>query len=215
MCFIFVGVDIFVFFFTLYIFVELIFIFFFLKQKTAYEMRIRDWSSDVCSADLASEKPVQCRILYHGFEALEEDHREGKGWEEHARRDGDGTCPSACDITRESREYDKRRRQDARKSDTIEKRAIGEPAPPNGVGSDIGNGRISAPEGQHAALQPCREERERRDRPARASGGDRLKRVGCRNDETQCHRSEGDKHGDRPPFRYRIDQPASQKRYPE
>src|SRR3546814_10589503 len=27
-------------------------IFFFLKQKTAYEMRISDWSSDVCSSDL-------------------------------------------------------------------------------------------------------------------------------------------------------------------
>src|SRR3546814_17134614 len=27
--------------------------FFFLKQKTAYEMRISDWSSDVCSSDLA------------------------------------------------------------------------------------------------------------------------------------------------------------------
>src|SRR3546814_20561821 len=26
--------------------------FFFSKQKTAYEMRIRDWSSDVCSSDL-------------------------------------------------------------------------------------------------------------------------------------------------------------------
>src|SRR3546814_1120166 len=26
--------------------------FFFLKQKTAYEMRISDWSSDVCSSDL-------------------------------------------------------------------------------------------------------------------------------------------------------------------
>src|SRR3546814_18708650 len=28
------------------------FYFFFLKQKTAYEMRISDWSSDVCSSDL-------------------------------------------------------------------------------------------------------------------------------------------------------------------
>src|SRR3546814_6004339 len=28
------------------------FIFFFFKQKTAYEMRISDWSSDVCSSDL-------------------------------------------------------------------------------------------------------------------------------------------------------------------
>src|SRR3546814_6352424 len=26
--------------------------FFFFKQKTAYEMRISDWSSDVCSSDL-------------------------------------------------------------------------------------------------------------------------------------------------------------------
>src|SRR3546814_8124911 len=27
--------------------------FFFFKQKTAYDMRISDWSSDVCSSDLA------------------------------------------------------------------------------------------------------------------------------------------------------------------
>src|SRR3546814_4228064 len=30
-------------------------IFFFFKQKTAYEMRISDWSSDVCSSDLREE----------------------------------------------------------------------------------------------------------------------------------------------------------------
>src|SRR3546814_6470547 len=30
----------------------IIFCFFFFKQKTAYEMRISDWSSDVCSSDL-------------------------------------------------------------------------------------------------------------------------------------------------------------------
>src|SRR3546814_18192314 len=30
----------------------LVCIFFFFKQKTAYEMRISDWSSDVCSSDL-------------------------------------------------------------------------------------------------------------------------------------------------------------------
>src|SRR3546814_4272028 len=29
-------------------------IFFFFKQKTAYEMRISDWSSDVCSSDLSA-----------------------------------------------------------------------------------------------------------------------------------------------------------------
>src|SRR3546814_4115402 len=30
--------------------------FFFFKQKTAYEMRISDWSSDVCSSDLDAEQ---------------------------------------------------------------------------------------------------------------------------------------------------------------
>ena len=29
-------------------------IFFFFKQKTAYEIRTRDWSSDVCSSDLST-----------------------------------------------------------------------------------------------------------------------------------------------------------------
>src|SRR3546814_10335453 len=33
--------------------------FFFFKQKTAYEMRISDWSSDVCSSDLSSTAPVE------------------------------------------------------------------------------------------------------------------------------------------------------------
>src|SRR3546814_5880769 len=28
------------------------------KQKTAYEMRIRDWSSDVCSSDLRFDPPA-------------------------------------------------------------------------------------------------------------------------------------------------------------
>src|SRR3546814_4483762 len=32
--------------------------FFFFKQKTAYEMRISDWSSDVCSSDLRRSVPV-------------------------------------------------------------------------------------------------------------------------------------------------------------
>src|SRR3546814_9503137 len=40
--------------------------FFFFKQKTAYEMRISDWSSDVCSSDL----PGQLRHL-----GSREDHR--------------------------------------------------------------------------------------------------------------------------------------------
>src|SRR3546814_1636866 len=34
------------------LFLYLFSLFFFFKQKTAYEMRISDWSSDVCSSDL-------------------------------------------------------------------------------------------------------------------------------------------------------------------
>src|SRR3546814_10426266 len=39
--------------------VLLFFLFFFFKQKTAYEMRISDWSSDVCSSDLAAPRRVE------------------------------------------------------------------------------------------------------------------------------------------------------------
>src|SRR3546814_5028681 len=41
--------------------------FFFFKQKTAYEMRISDWSSDVCSSDLSrrtnrsAERPISIK----------------------------------------------------------------------------------------------------------------------------------------------------------
>src|SRR3546814_7075795 len=34
--------------------------FFFFKQKTAYEMRISDWSSDVCSSDLLCDADFRC-----------------------------------------------------------------------------------------------------------------------------------------------------------
>src|SRR3546814_9489577 len=37
-------------------------VFFFFKQKTAYEMRISDWSSDVCSSDLSLMKRSMPRI---------------------------------------------------------------------------------------------------------------------------------------------------------
>src|SRR3546814_8010001 len=36
---------------------------FFFKQKTAYEMRISDWSSDVCSSDLAQGDQIATRPL--------------------------------------------------------------------------------------------------------------------------------------------------------
>src|SRR3546814_1383230 len=39
--------------------------FVFFKQKTAYEMRISDWSSDVCSSDLATRGNKQHKLLPH------------------------------------------------------------------------------------------------------------------------------------------------------
>src|SRR3546814_13341104 len=39
------------------------FVFFFFKQKTAYEMRISDWSSDVCSSDLSLNLSVHLRLV--------------------------------------------------------------------------------------------------------------------------------------------------------
>src|SRR3546814_6834502 len=37
--------------------------FFFFKQKTAYEMRISDWSSDVCSSDLQGRVAEQDALV--------------------------------------------------------------------------------------------------------------------------------------------------------
>src|SRR3546814_4857027 len=56
---------------------------FFFKQKTAYEMRISDWSSDVCSSDLRVAADA-ATVHHRGFQADERpirqraavDHRE-------------------------------------------------------------------------------------------------------------------------------------------
>src|SRR3546814_9730308 len=48
-----------------------LFYFFFFKQKTAYEMRISDWSSDVCSSDLLAPSrrhithPLETEIIQY------------------------------------------------------------------------------------------------------------------------------------------------------
>src|SRR3546814_9551206 len=41
-------------------------VFFFFKQKTAYELRISDWSSDVCSSDLR-DPPLPCARQAQGI----------------------------------------------------------------------------------------------------------------------------------------------------
>src|SRR3546814_7364714 len=64
------------------------FVFFFFKQKTAYEMRISDWSSDVCSSDLAPEERPhraltscllvhRCEIVLGGDHILIHRHHRG------------------------------------------------------------------------------------------------------------------------------------------
>src|SRR3546814_1794257 len=47
----------------------LFFVFFFFKQKTAYDMRISDWSSDVCSSDLPGcfQRQSTCEIPQPAF----------------------------------------------------------------------------------------------------------------------------------------------------
>src|SRR3546814_4038045 len=43
--------------------------FFFFRQKTAYELRISDWSSDVCSSDLGQGLDRTQRTVIHSNEA--------------------------------------------------------------------------------------------------------------------------------------------------
>src|SRR3546814_4411316 len=61
--------------------------FFFFKQKTAYEMRISDWSSDVCSSDLGALGGAA--IAGHLAEQPVERHR-GRHQAEHAGDHADG-----------------------------------------------------------------------------------------------------------------------------
>src|SRR3546814_5240270 len=63
--------------------------FFFFKQKTAYEMRISDWSSDVCSSDLArgQRHRGQPQQADDGGEHQDADRADRQ---QHEERDGDG-----------------------------------------------------------------------------------------------------------------------------
>ena len=54
---------------------RIIFGFFFFKQKTAYEISSRDWSSDVCSSDLIHDVQQQVgvrRLLQRRLERVDE-----------------------------------------------------------------------------------------------------------------------------------------------
>src|SRR3546814_10764751 len=61
---------------------SLLMFFFFFKQKTAYEMRISDWSSDVCSSDL---QPPPCRTGDHDRDAAQRQHAATEALRRHRR----------------------------------------------------------------------------------------------------------------------------------
>src|SRR3546814_4210548 len=69
-----------------------VFLFFFFKQNTAYEMRISDWSSDVCSSDLGGRpqgagQPARDRHRLQGTAWRQAGLQQLRG-EESARHDG-------------------------------------------------------------------------------------------------------------------------------
>src|SRR3546814_7758601 len=74
----------------LHIFV-VFFFFFFFKQKTAYDMRISDWSSDVCSSDLGK---YACGVLEKVVPRCDNYRKEaygrGDNYDEGDRGDGPG-----------------------------------------------------------------------------------------------------------------------------
>src|SRR3546814_7865411 len=62
--------------------------FFFFKQKTAYEMRISDWSSDVCSSDLEREEPRHGVFGRHVVARIKH-HQEADGCHENGEHPGE------------------------------------------------------------------------------------------------------------------------------
>src|SRR3546814_5043036 len=71
-------------------------LFFFFKEKTAYELRISDWSSDVCSSDLAGlvkSDPGGEPVALEGFAGTHQDALfcsfAGAAYDRQRRRDAD------------------------------------------------------------------------------------------------------------------------------
>src|SRR3546814_13072151 len=54
-------------------------VFFYFKKKTAYEMRISDWSPDVCSSDLEGQR-YPAIIVTHGSDADDRFFNHGNQW---------------------------------------------------------------------------------------------------------------------------------------
>src|SRR3546814_9063179 len=76
----------------------LLFVFFF-KQKTAYEMRISDWSSDVCSSDLVEVALVVAGAAKNGAGAVFHQHEV-----RHIDRQGPGRIEGRAEERRVGKE---------------------------------------------------------------------------------------------------------------
>src|SRR3546814_5232647 len=85
---------------TLSIFWLFVFFFFF-KQKTAYEMRISDWSSDVCSSDLVDESAVLVGFFPEAGDGVAARHQiedtEAAGLMDRGEGRGGARCPVKVD----------------------------------------------------------------------------------------------------------------------
>src|SRR3546814_1029407 len=86
--------------------------FFFFKQKTAYEMRISDWSSDVCSSDLTrrlqgfadgdkraehdEDGPFHMLISLSHWQCARQHHEGRRAKERHRHRNEPKGCQTHC-----------------------------------------------------------------------------------------------------------------------
>src|SRR3546814_19689206 len=70
----------------------MILFFFFFKQKTAYEMRISDWSADVCSSDLRQARRERRAAAGAAGPASDRELRPGDVAEQRRQRSGHGAA---------------------------------------------------------------------------------------------------------------------------
>src|SRR3546814_8707652 len=73
---------------------------FFFQQKTAYEMRISDWSSDVCSSDLFDEQPFSWQACSSDLEifCVLESHNARNADVEPKSQNFIGEIPAGCEA---------------------------------------------------------------------------------------------------------------------
>src|SRR3546814_1605094 len=113
--------------YMLYHYFYILYFFFFFKQKTAYEMRISDWSSDVCSSDLVAGAARRGnRDAHHRNQERQAargafrlaDHRPGRDGDGDRRRSRGGVGDRAEAVARDPRRdragVRRRRRQSGR-----------------------------------------------------------------------------------------------------